>query len=275
MKKFDFTETYLTESFFDDIEDDITDNYDLQITNDVNKLISNNIIVNTTLNSIRLYINNNDINYNVQPNIDNVIYIDDNIQNCEKMFFNQSGLKSVSLKLYNNIRSLNWMFLDCNLLETINFLQFNTENVISMNSMFNGCESLQTLNLNKFNTSNVLNMNLMFINCKSLTTFDLSNFDTSKCETFHGMFCNCKSLSELNLCNFRLDSAINLTYMFEGCTNLKRLDISNFDIDMNVNVTDIFEGCQSLKYVKCPKSFRNIVMDRYRYCKNIKWDITN
>ena len=65
-----------------------------------------------------------------------------------------------------------------------------------MNYMFLRCTSLITLDLSNFNTSKVTNMSNMFYNCISLTSLDLSNFDTSKVTNMDYMFSSCTSLKK-------------------------------------------------------------------------------
>ena len=59
-----------------------------------------------------------------------------------------------------------------------------------MSYMFSNCESLNQLDLLKFNTQSVTTMEKMFYSCVKLISLDLSSFNTNDCANFNEMFAN-------------------------------------------------------------------------------------
>ena len=89
--------------------------------------------------------------------------------------FKEKGKFKIEYSFKNNIKSLSFMFSDCNSLTCIDLSNFNTQNVTNMKCMFCGCKSLTNIDLSNFNTQNVTNMSRMFYECSSLINIDLSN----------------------------------------------------------------------------------------------------
>ncbi|MCI6196448.1 MAG: BspA family leucine-rich repeat surface protein [Prevotella sp.] len=87
-------------------------------------------------------------------------------------------------------------FDGCTTLTTINGIEnLNTENVTDMDYMFLNCSLLSTLDLSGFNTAKVMSMYMMFCNCSKLTTIYVSDdFTTSAVKQSDDMFTNCTSL---------------------------------------------------------------------------------
>jgi surface protein len=83
---------------------------------------------------------------------------------------------------YSHIRSMAYMFLDCDSLKTIPKL--DTSNVTDMFNMFKGCSSLTTIP--EMNTSKVTSMTGMFMRCSSLES--IPDLDTSKVTDTFNMF---------------------------------------------------------------------------------------
>ena len=96
--------------------------------------------------------------------------------------------------------SLDEMFLYLNnhyeALKTVDFCNFNTENVTSMYNMFNKCSALTIIDLgDKFITSKVTDMGQMFGDCKSLKTiFVKEDFQLDKETSSANMFTGCQAL---------------------------------------------------------------------------------
>ena len=82
------------------------------------------------------------------------------------------------------------MFDCCGYLTSIDFSNFNTDNVYDMSYLFNQCGSLTSLNLSNFNTQNVIDMSFMFFGCGMLEHLIL------------------------NPKKFRIDKVIYMKYMF-------------------------------------------------------------
>ena len=77
--------------------------------------------------------------------------------------------------------------------------------------MFSGCSSLTSLDFSNFNTQNVTNMEYMFYNCYSLTSLDLSYFNTQNVISVDSMFSGCNSLNYIDISSF-----IQAANIFEG-----------------------------------------------------------
>jgi surface protein len=69
----------------------------------------------------------------------------------------------------NNIKTMNSMFYQCDLLEELPGLgEFDTNQIYDMSYLFYGCSSLKSLpDITKWDISNVVNMECMFYECSS------------------------------------------------------------------------------------------------------------
>ena len=123
---------------------------------------------------------------------------------------------------------------------SINFTNFNTNNVINMQGLFYYCELISSLNLSNFNTSNVTNMAELFYNCKALTSLNFSSFNTSKVTDMEEMFGGCRNLVSLNLSNFNTSNVTNMSFMFYNCDSLTSLNVSNFDTSKVTDMSYMF-----------------------------------
>ena len=127
--------------------------------------------------------------------------------------------ESMTLKKENNIiykfkknySDLSSMFLNCSLLTSIDFSNYNTENVTNMYDMFSDCSSLTSIDLSKFNTKKVTNMSYMFSGCSSLASIDLSKFNTDNVTDMCSMFYGCSSLSSIDLTKFNTNNVENMS----------------------------------------------------------------
>lgn len=97
----------------------------------------------------------------------------------------------------------------------------------SMYYMFENCNSLTRLDLSGFDTSAVTSMSSMFESCRSLTNFDPSGFDTSAVTRMSSMFNGCNSLTSLDLSGFDMSAVTNTLGMFASCTSLRLITISD------------------------------------------------
>ena len=113
-------------------------------------------------------------------------------------FYGMTNLESITGMEYLNtseVTNMNWMFLECSKLTSVDVSHFNTSKVTSMYSMFNSCTGLTSLDLSSFNTSNVEIMIYMFYGCSNLRTIYVGNGWSTAAVTFSGnMFYNCTSL---------------------------------------------------------------------------------
>ena len=128
-------------------------------------------------------------------------------------------IENIKIIIDYQIKSLDFLFHNCDLIESINFKQFYRNNINNMSYMFSGCSSLKKLNLNNFNTHNVTNMGGMFSGCSSLKELYLNNFNTNNVTDMYGMFLGCSSLKELNLNNFNTNNVTDMYDIFRGCSN--------------------------------------------------------
>ena len=160
--------------------------------------------------------------------------------------FPKKGNYTIKYIFHNLLSSTNFMFYDCNSLESLDFSNFNTEKVINMSYMFCKCTNLKSLNVSNFNNQKVTNMYRMFCECESLINLNLSNFNTQNVSNMGLMFCDCNSLKNLNLSNFNTQNVTNMGCMFGECKELKNLNLSNFKTQNVINMENMFYYCSSL-----------------------------
>ena len=146
--------------------------------------------------------------------------------------------------------AMQYMFYNCQALESLDLSKFDTEKVTNMANMFSGCASLKSITFGEdFKASGVKDMNDMFYNCQALESLDLSSFDTGKVTDMQGMFGNCKALEELDVSNFNTEKVTTMQGMFYGCKALKELDLSNFNTGKVQQMYDMFYQCSSLQTI--------------------------
>ncbi len=146
--------------------------------------------------------------------------------------------------------AMQYMFYNCQALESLDLSKFDTEKVTNMANMFSGCASLKSITFGEdFKASGVKDMNDMFYNCQALKSLDLSSFDTGKVTDMQGMFGNCIALEELDVSNFNTEKVTTMQGMFYGCKALKELDLSNFNTGKVQQMYDMFYQCSSLQTI--------------------------
>ena len=113
-------------------------------------------------------------------------------------FYYMPNLESITGMEYLNtseVTNMNWMFMECYKLTSLDLSHFNTSKVISMTQMFTYCIGLTSLDLSHFNTSKVTQMNKMFYNSTNLRTIYVGNGWSTAAVTYSGdMFKYCTSL---------------------------------------------------------------------------------
>ncbi|MBR4215168.1 MAG: bacterial Ig-like domain-containing protein, partial [Bacteroidales bacterium] len=122
-----------------------------------------------------------------------------------------------SFKEYKPTSCAFW-FYNCTQLTEISHLDYlNTEDVTEMQWMFMGCENLESIDVSKFNTSKVTNMPMMFCNCHKITELDLSSFDNSQFAN-NGLVMSCHNLTTI----YVEDKWINhrVGFYFSDCPKL-------------------------------------------------------
>ena len=161
--------------------------------------------------------------------------------------FEKIGKYKIEYISKNNLTHTDYLFADCSEgLISLDFSDFDTENVINMSKMFYFCGSLLKINLTNFNTTNALNLEGLFFGCNKLESLDLSDFNTKNANHMGGMFYDCHSLKSLDLSGFDTRNVNNTGGMFRGCENLTSLDLSKFDTGNVKNFGGMFYGCKSL-----------------------------
>ena len=150
--------------------------------------------------------------------------------------------------VFNNLlKSTNFMFFNCEYLNSLDLSRLDTQNVINMGWMFNQCRALTNLNLSNLDTRKVKNMALMFNECVNLKFIDLSSFNTNNVKDMGGMFNRCESLASLgSISGFNTQNVTNMLFMFFGCESLKKLDLSNFNTENVKDMGGMFNRCKSL-----------------------------
>ena len=173
------------------------------------------------------------------------------IKKINYLFIECSNLTSIDLSKFDTkeVDDMSCIFADCSSLQNINLSNINTEKVIDMGCMFYECGALTNINLSSFNTGNVKNMGCMFKGCKSLTKINLSNFNTENVIDMGCMFKECSSLAEINLSNFNTKNVINMIGMFQECSSLTDVDLSSFNTENTINMNSVFKKCKSLNKI--------------------------
>ena len=91
------------------------------------------------------------------------IYFNNNKEEIKKTEINEEDkVSKINITIDYQIESFDWLFANCNCIESINFKNFHRDNIKDMSGMFSYCSSLKELNLSNFNTNNVTNMDSMF-----------------------------------------------------------------------------------------------------------------
>ena len=157
----------------------------------------------------------------------NVIYFNGMLSSCKKL----KEIKGINQFNTSKAIETNYMFCECNELESLDLSNFNTSKVNDISFMFDECSKLKKIKgLDKFNTINVTKMKGTFQNCSELENLDLSNFNTSKVIDMSFMFNGCSKLKEIKGTNwFNTINVTDMSYLFGDCKELEFLDLSNFN----------------------------------------------
>ncbi len=129
-----------------------------------------------------------------------------------------------------------WWFSNCSLLTEIRHLDYlNTEDVTEMQWMFMGCENLESIDVSKFNTSKVTNMPMMFYNCHKITELDLSSFDNSQFAN-SGLVMSCHNLTTI----YVEDKWVNhrVGFYFSDCPKLIGGQGTLYNVNNRINDSD-------------------------------------
>ncbi|MBR4705534.1 MAG: leucine-rich repeat protein [Paludibacteraceae bacterium] len=151
----------------------------------------------------------------------------------------------------SEVMDMNFMFMVCNSLTSLDLHNFNTSSVVDMNGMFSSCSALTSLDVSGFNTSSVVGMNGMFSSCSALTSLDVSSFNTSSVVDMNNMFSGCSALTSLDVSGFNTSSVMDMGTMFYGCSSLTELDLSSFNTSSVTEMSIMFYDCSALKTIYC------------------------
>ena len=167
---------------------------------------------------------------------------DDLHSKITKVVFNSSFAGATPVSTYS------W-FSGMYKVKSITGIQYlNTSNVRNMASMFMQCEILQSIDLSHFNTALVEDMAYMFGYCPELSAIDLSSFNTAKVTDMRYMFQNCRSLTTLNLSSFNTAKVTNMEYMFYNCSSMTTIYVgSGWNTTAVTTSGNMFSNCFKLK----------------------------
>ena len=153
----------------------------------------------------------------------------------------------------SNVTNIEYMFLNCSKLTSLDLSNWDTSKVSNMNQMFGHCSNLTSMDVSNWDTSKVSNMNQMFGHCSNLTSMDVSNWDTSKVTNMGNMFDGCSNLETLSSINCGgitgTDSSGAGMFGYSGLSSLK-----NFGgwINLKKSVTNYgINKCPNLTYESC------------------------
>ena len=169
----------------------------------------------------------------------------DGLTSCYSMFVLCQNLVSIDFTDFNtdNVNNMCKMLDKCFEIQSIDLSSLNLNNVETMNGMFTSCSSLKNIKFpSNMNTHKLQDMQGMFNCCSSLEKMDLSIFNTSKVTTMNSIFRDCGSLKEVNLNGLNTGSLEDVGFMFSGCLSLSNIDLTNFNTSSIVNMSRMFEN---------------------------------
>ena len=177
------------------------------------------------------------------------------LESAAEMFSNCDNLTSIDFANFNteDVTNMSYMFVGCSSLTSLDVSSLNTSSVTNMTQMFSDCSALTEIIFTKegaetvFNTENVTDMSSMFYGCSSLEELDLSSFNTTNVTDMWSMFSRCASLKKLDLSSFNTTNVTSMANMFYECTSLKELVLWSFETANVTYMSDMFDGCASLE----------------------------
>ena len=200
------------------------------------------------INGYNQNIVNSSYYFNQTDNYVELIWTNNNINNCSNMFAQCIDITEIDLSHFNSseIINMSFMFYNCTALTSINLSNLDTSQVTNMQSMFNRCASLISLNLSNFNTSQVITLRSMFYNCSSLISLNLYNFNTSNVIVMRSIFSLCHKLIYVNISSFDTSHVNIMMSLFYKCYSLISINLSNFDTSQVTTMAAMFNDCHSL-----------------------------
>ena len=225
----------------------------------IKNYLSNTNEIDISINIEKVYINKEiyflNTNYNdiIKLNKNNAeLYVNDKKEKYKTYIKSKKcGINKIVLKFNYNLKKIENIFMRCEKIININFINFNTQNIKSIKNMFYECENIKAINFFNFDTKNVEDMSFMFYDCSSLNKLrGISEFDTKNVKNMKCMFNGCKSLKNLpDISKWDTKNVEDMSSMFSGCSSLKKLPkISMWDITNLKNMINMFDDCESLEY---------------------------
>ena len=161
-----------------------------------------------------------------------------------------SSCKNITEVKLNNFKfsSFSGAFLDCTLLEKIDFTGISTSNITDMQDAFRSCSSLKSLDLTNFdvstlatNKNNAGGLWQTFASCSSLETLNITGWKiTNKVTNLYGTFDKCSKLKKLDLSNWDTSGVTTLNYTFRRMTNIEEIDLRRADFSNVTSTTSVF-----------------------------------
>jgi len=101
------------------------------------------------------------------------------VNKIPKIVTNINKPLEIKLRQIKTVIDISYMFSGCTTLESVENINWNTDNITNMAAMFGECRSLSLISdITKWNTSNVTTMNNMFSQCRKLKAIpDLSKWN--------------------------------------------------------------------------------------------------
>ena len=228
------------------------------IIKETKNYLSNMNEINILINIEKVYINkeiyflNDSYNDIIKLNKNNTeLYINDKKEKYKTYIkAKKIGINKIVFKINCNLKKIENIFKGCEKIISINFINFNTQNITSMKNMFYECENLKEINFLNFDIKNVKDMSFIFYGCNSLNKLrGISEFDTKNVKNMGSMFLGCNSLKNLpDISKWDTKNVENMSFMFSGCSSLNNLpDISTWDTKNVKNMSNMFYDCNSLK----------------------------
>lgn len=129
------------------------------------------------------------------------------------------------------------MFYDCHKLKNVKLdtIIIRKAKSVSLDSMFENCEMLESVNTENLDIFNASNARCMFAYCEHLTKVDLSNLSLVFTKAMGCMFYNCKELQHVKFnkvsIKYRLwdvaeKGLIDADHIFSGCEKLHNNDVA-------------------------------------------------
>ena len=228
---------------------------------DLIEISSNSSILGYKVKNILYTLNNKDneivVKFKIKPN------------SLEGLFA-LSQANKITLENFHteNVKSMAYMFLDCQSLTQLEISEMNTSRVTTMYNMFYNCEALTQLNISNWNTSNVKIMSHMFHNCLKLTQLDVTNWDISTVTKMDYMFWNCKKLTQLDVSKWSTSKVEDMGFMFTGCNALTQLNVSKWNTSSVTSMFATFYNCKKLTQLDISKWDTSKAINMYRMFYN-------